>query len=124
MKFSLALAATLTLTACSGFLPQNRMTPTTYVKFDESGALIEAQPGDPQAIGCQDFDQRYTMWDFAVSYPSSMTEADATAVCRSDEQMKFETGPGTILSGSAHTNDGFVARNANESIGAKDVMAR
>lgn len=124
MKLFIIPAAILSMSACSGFLPQNRMTPITHVKFDDRGKLILAASDDPDAIGCQDFDQRYTMWDFAVSYPSTMTEADATAVCRSKEQMRFETGPGTILSGALHAKDGFVARNANEAVGTKDVVAQ
>ena len=119
-----ALAASLALTACTGFRPQDRETPINWVEFDAKGKLIRSAEGRPGAIGCQDYDNRYVLWDRSVDRPAGMSVADADAVCRSKEQTAFETGPGTFLSGAVHGDDGYAAANANASTGKDNVLAR
>ncbi len=124
MKLAFALMTTLMLTACAqGYRPQDRETPINWVEFDSNGQLIRSVEGRPGAIGCQDYDQRYVLWDRSVDRPDGMSVADADAVCRSKEQTKFETGAGTMLSGALHADDGYAATNANTSIGKQNVDA-
>lgn len=118
-----AVAASFALTACTGYRPQDRETPINWVEF-QNGKLVASAEGRPGAIGCQDFDQRYVLWDHSVERPDGMSVADADAVCRSKEQTAFETGPGTVLSGAIHGDDGYAAGNANTSAGRDDVLAR
>jgi hypothetical protein len=126
MKLAIALLlASATLAGCAqGFRPQDRETPINWVEFDNNGQLIRSKAGRPGAIGCQDYDQRYVLWDHSVERPAGMSVADADAVCRSKEQTKFETGPGTYLSGAIHGDDGYAAANANQSVGSDNVNAR
>lgn len=110
--------------------PQSQRSAVRYVEFDASGDLVEVGSVGPNTIGCQDYWQKFTLWDHAVIWPNQMSSEDANAVCRSSEEMSLETGPvksWQVVTGSVeqhHTNDALVRSEANQSALAYDIKAR
>lgn len=110
--------------------PQSQQSPIRYVEFNSAGQLVEVDRVGPHTIACQDYWQRFTLWDHAVVWPSDMSSEDANAICRSREQMALETGPvqgwqaatGSVERG--HANDALVRDEANASARDFDVRAR
>lgn len=117
--------------AVSGCIsPEAQESALRFVKIGPDGEVYQVEQQDAETIACQDYWQRFTLWDYAVSWPENMTSEDATAVCRSSEQMALEGGPlkpWQIATGSvdkAHDNDIELRDAANASVGGYNVNAK
>lgn len=103
-RLALILPA-LALAAC-GTTPAERETPINWGKPDPVRGAVLAAPGDPLAIGCQDYDNRRTEWDKAVSYdPRVYSPENANTFCRSREQMALERGGNTLMANRPNRHD-------------------
>lgn len=123
MKTTFAItAAALVLSGCA-ISTASRETPINYVAF-HGGTLVKTTADDPAAIGCQNYDQRRTEWDIAVSFPDSYSPTDANGVCRSKEEERLETGPASSMSDRPHVRDAALAARMNNSADRTDVLAR
>lgn len=103
-RLALILPA-LALSAC-GLSPAERETPINWGKPDPVHGAVLAAADDPLAIGCQDYDNRRTQWDEAVSYnPQVYSPENARTFCRSREQMALERGGNTIMANRPNRHD-------------------
>lgn len=100
-RFILILPA-LALAACAGILRRAEKRG----KPDPVHGAVLAAPSDPLAIGCQDYDNRRTEWDEAVSYdPKVYSPENARTFCRSREQMALERGGNTLMANRPNRHD-------------------
>lgn len=105
MKRIILILPALALAACS-MDPVSRETPINWGKPDPVHGAVLASPSDPLAIGCQDYDNRRTQWDEAVSYdPQVYSPENARTFCRSREQMALERGGNTLLANRPNRHD-------------------
>ena len=103
--FFMLVLPVLALSAC-GITPASRETPINWGKPDPVHGAVLASPSDPLAIGCQDYDNRRTEWDRAVSYdPKIYSPENANTFCRSREQMALERGGDTFLANRPNRHD-------------------
>lgn len=127
MRHIFAMGAIATVLSGCMVTPQSEQTPLNMVEF-QNGELVRVSEPGPQTIICQDYWQHFTYWDRATSFPVGMTYDDATAVCRSREQMMLEapTAQPLEIFYNTRTNhpDAYIRDTANASSGAQDVWAR
>lgn len=119
MKKLLAAGLVVAVSGCM-VTPKSEETPINMVELAPDGTVMRVEERGPKTIGCQDYWQKYTLWDRPVFFPASITYEDAEAVCRSDEQMETELGTRK----AAHEKDAAIRDAANASVGSTDIRAR
>lgn len=126
-KIGFLAVVAVSLSGCYMVTPQTEETPINMVEF-QNGQLVRVKEKGPNTIVCQDYWQHFTLWDRALSWPDGMTSEDATAVCRSNEQMATEAPTSQpwepIYNSRTNRHDQSLTDAANASVGAKDVQAR
>lgn len=127
MKISLfALASAIALTACT-VTPQTESTPVNLVEI-HNGKLVRVTERGPNTIVCADYWQNFTLWDSAVLWPDGMRAEDATAICRSKQQMALEAPTARpwepVFNHRRNSHDAMLTDAANGAVGRRDVLAR
>ena len=127
MKISLfAFASIIALTACT-VTPETESTPVNMVEI-QNGQVVRVAERGPNTVVCQDYWQHFTLWDNAVLWPDGMRAEDATAICRSKQQMTLEAPTSQpwepVFNHRSNGHDPVVTDAANGAVGRRDVLAR
>ena len=121
-----ATAAAATLAACT-VTPETESTPVNLVEI-QSGKLVRVTERGPNTVVCQDYWQGFTLWDNAILWPDGMRAEDATAICRSKQQMAVEAPTARPLEPAfnhrRNHHDAMLTDAANGAVGRLDVLAR
>ena len=121
-----AIAAAATLTACT-VTPETESTPVNMVEI-QNGQVVRVTERGPNTVVCQDYWQHFTLWDNAVLWPDGMRAEDATAICRSKQQMTLEAPTSQpwepVFNHRKNVRDPLVTDAANGAVGRRDVLAR
>lgn len=127
MKATFAsLAAIAALTACT-VTPETEATPANLVEVQD-GKLVRVTERGPNTVVCQDYWQNFTLWDNAILWPDGMRAEDATAICRSKQQMTLEAPTARpwepVFNHRRNGHDALLTDAANGAVGRRDVLAR
>ena len=121
-----AIAAAATLAACT-VTPQTEATPVNLVEI-QNGQVVRVTERGPNTVVCQDYWQGFTLWDNAILWPDGMRAEDATAICRSKQQMTLEAPTAQpwepVFNRRKNIRDPLVTDAANGAVGRRDVLAR
>ena len=121
-----AIVAAAALTACT-VTPETESTPVNMVDI-QNGQLVRVAERGPNTVVCQDYHCAVVMWDRAVGYPKWMAQADATAICRSKQQMTLEAPTAQpwepVFNHRRNGHDAVITDAANVAVGRRDVLAR
>ena len=121
-----AIAAAAALTACT-VTPETESTPTNMVEI-QNGKVVRVAERGPNTVVCQDYWQGFTLWDNAILWPDGMRAEDATAICRSKQQMAVEAPTARpwepVFNHRKNVRDPLVTDAANGAVGRRDVLAR
>ena len=121
-----AIVAAAALTACT-VTPETESTPTNMVEI-QNGQIVRVAERGPNTVVCQDYWQNFTLWDNAVLWPDGMRAEDATAICRSKQQLTLEAPTAQpcepVFTHRKNVRDPLVTDAANGSVGRRDVLAR
>ena len=124
--YAAAIAAAATLAACT-VTPETESTPVNLVEI-QSGKLVRVAERGPNTVVCQDYWNGFTLWDNAVLWPDGMRAEDATAICRSKQQMTLEAPTAQpwepAFNHRKNVRDPLVTDAANGAVGRRDVLAR
>lgn len=121
-----AIVAAAALTACT-VMPETESTPVNMVEI-QNGKVVRVAERGPNTVVCQDYWQHFTLWDNAVLWPDGMRAEDATAICRSKQQMAVEAPTvrpwEPVFNHRKNVRDPLVTDAANVAVGRRDVLAR
>ena len=121
-----AIVAAAALTACT-VTPETESTPVNMVEI-QNGQVVRVAERGPNTVVCQDYWQHFTLWDNAVLWPDGMRAEDATAICRSKQQMAVEAPTAQpwepVFNHRKNVRDPLVTDAANGAVGRRDVLAR
>ena len=121
-----AIAAAATLTACT-VTPETESTPVNMVEI-QNGQVVRVTERGPNTVVCQDYWQGFTLWDNAILWPDGMRAEDATAICRSKQQMALEAPTARPLEPAfnhrRNHHDAMLTDAAYGAVGRLDVLAR
>lgn len=125
LKLISALAVASALSACA-VTPETEETPYNLIEV-RAGKLVRVSERGPQTVVCQDYWQNFTLWDNAVVWPDGMTAEDATAICRSKQQMALEAPTAQpwepVFNHRKNVRDPLVTDAANGAVGRRDILA-
>ena len=121
-----AIVAVAALAACT-VTPETESTPTNMVEI-QNGKVVRVTERGPNTVVCQDYWQGFTLWDNAILWPDGMRAEDATAICRSKQQMTLEAPTAQpwepVFNHHKNVRDPLVTDAANGAVGRRDVLAR
>ena len=107
--------------------PQTETTTVNLVEV-QSGKLVRVTERGPNTVVCQDYWQGFTLWDNAILWPDGMRAEDATAICRSKQQMALEAPTAQpwepVFNHRRNSHDAVITDAANGAVGRRDVLAR
>ena len=129
-----AIVAAAALNACTvtpaltayTVTPETESTPLNMVEI-QSGKLVRVAERGPNTVVCQDYWQHFTLWDNAVLWPDGMRAEDATAICRSKQQLTLEAPTAQpwepVFNHRKNVRDPLVTDAANGAVGRRDILA-